>query len=126
MAHLKVRSRKGGAAVPLTDDDKALLNLMQGRFPIEPRPYASGARALGRSEDDVLASVPELLDNRIIRDGCVKQAKALSRVVLPTAYPGIEVNTSASSNMIWSQMQLQQWSGSGWESFGGILDASSE
>jgi branched-chain amino acid transport system substrate-binding protein len=36
------------------------------------------------------------------------------------------VNTSASSNMIWSQLQLQRWNGSAWEPFGGILDASSE
>jgi DNA-binding Lrp family transcriptional regulator len=67
MAHLKVRSRKGGAAVPLTAADKGLLNLMQGRFPIEPRPYATVARELGVEESDVLRRVQELLDQRIIR-----------------------------------------------------------
>ncbi len=35
----KLRSRKEGAAVPLDDLDKRLLNLMQGSFPIAPRPY---------------------------------------------------------------------------------------
>ena len=34
------RSRKHGAAVPLDELDKQLLNLMQGAFPLEPRPYA--------------------------------------------------------------------------------------
>ena len=67
MAHLKVRSRTGGAAIALTDADRALLNLMQGRFAIEPRPYAAVARALGRDEADVLARIQELLDKRIIR-----------------------------------------------------------
>jgi siroheme decarboxylase len=67
MAHLKVRSRKGGAAVPLTDADKQLLNLMQGRFGIEPRPYAAVARELGVEEDAVLTRIQELLDKRIIR-----------------------------------------------------------
>ena len=34
----KVRSRKDGAAVPLDELDKKLLNLMQGSFPLAPRP----------------------------------------------------------------------------------------
>src|SRR6185503_15287849 len=67
MAHLKIRSRKEGAAVPLTDGDKRLLNLMQGSFPIEPRPYAAVARELGVPEEAVLTRVQELLDGRIIR-----------------------------------------------------------
>jgi siroheme decarboxylase len=67
MAHLKVRSRKGGSAVPLTDSDRALLNVMQGRFPIEPRPYAAVARELGVEEGVVLTRIQELLDKRIIR-----------------------------------------------------------
>jgi siroheme decarboxylase len=67
MAHLKVRSRKDGAAVALTDDDRRLLNLMQGRFPIEPRPYAAVARETGWPEEAVLARVQELIDERIIR-----------------------------------------------------------
>ena len=67
MAHLKVRSRKGGAAVPLTLDDKRLLNHMQGRFPIEPRPYAAVAAELGVPEEAVLARLQQLLNERIVR-----------------------------------------------------------
>ncbi len=67
MASLKVRSRKDGAARPLDDLDKKLLNLMQGRFPLEPRPYASVAREAGITEDEALARVQSLLDDRIIR-----------------------------------------------------------
>ena len=36
----KIRSRKEGAAVPLSDLDRKLLNLMQGSFPLDPRPFA--------------------------------------------------------------------------------------
>jgi DNA-binding Lrp family transcriptional regulator len=67
VASLKVRSRKEGAARPLDDLDKRLLNLMQGRFPLEPRPYAAVAREAGITEDEALARVKTLLDDRIIR-----------------------------------------------------------
>jgi DNA-binding Lrp family transcriptional regulator len=63
----KIRERKDGAAIPLTDLDRKLLNLMQGSFPIEPRPYAAVAREAGVAEDDVLSRVQHLLDKRIIR-----------------------------------------------------------
>ena len=43
----KLRSRKHGAATPLDDLDKRLLNLMQGSFPIAPRPYQHVAAAGG-------------------------------------------------------------------------------
>jgi siroheme decarboxylase len=63
----KIRSRKGGSAVPLDDFDRRLLNAMQGSFPIEPRPYAAVARDLGVPEERVLQRVRELIDDRIIR-----------------------------------------------------------
>jgi DNA-binding Lrp family transcriptional regulator len=63
----KIRSRKDGAAVPLDEFDKRLLNAMQGAFPIVPRPYAEVATALGVQEDVVLTRVAELIRQRIIR-----------------------------------------------------------
>jgi siroheme decarboxylase len=63
----KVRSRRDGAAVALDDLDRKLLNLMQGSFPLAPRPYAAVATAAGCSEDEVLARVSRLLAERIIR-----------------------------------------------------------
>ena len=50
----KVRSRKDGAAVPLSDGDRQLLNLMQGAFPLDERPYLRVAEAAGTTEDAVL------------------------------------------------------------------------
>jgi DNA-binding Lrp family transcriptional regulator len=64
---LKVRSRRDGAAVPLDDTDRRLLNLMQGSFPLEPRPYARVAAGAGLKEEETLARVQRLLDERIIR-----------------------------------------------------------
>jgi DNA-binding Lrp family transcriptional regulator len=63
----KIRSRKGGAAVPMDDVDRRLLNLMQGSFPLQPRPYAAVATEAGIAEEEVLARVRRLLDERIIR-----------------------------------------------------------
>ncbi len=64
----KARSRKDGAAIPLDDTDKRLLNLLQGSFPIARRPFAAVAEAAGVPEDEVLARTSRLLDKRIIRE----------------------------------------------------------
>jgi siroheme decarboxylase len=63
----KLRSRKHGAAIPLDEIDKRLLNLMQGSFPIAPRPYERVAELAAVSEQEVMARVRRLLDKRIIR-----------------------------------------------------------
>ena len=63
----KVRSRRGGAAVSLDELDRRLLNLMQGSFPLAPRPYAEVAGLAGIDEDEALQRVQRLIDERIIR-----------------------------------------------------------
>jgi DNA-binding Lrp family transcriptional regulator len=63
----KTRSRKDGAAVPLDDVDRKLLNLMQGSFPIATRPYRHVAELGGIGEGEVMSRVQRLLDKRIIR-----------------------------------------------------------
>ncbi|HEY2637844.1 MAG TPA: Lrp/AsnC family transcriptional regulator [Solirubrobacteraceae bacterium] len=67
MASLKIRSRKDGAAVAMDDTDRRLLNLMQGSFPLEPRPYARVAAEAEITEDEALARVNRLVRERIIR-----------------------------------------------------------
>jgi DNA-binding Lrp family transcriptional regulator len=64
----KVRSRKGGSAVPLDELDRRLLNLLQGSFPIAPRPFAHVADLAGVPEEEVLGRTKRLLDERIIRE----------------------------------------------------------
>ena len=63
----KTRSRRDGAAVPLDDLDRKLLNLMQGSFPIEPRPYRRVAELGGITEAEAMSRVQRLLKSRIIR-----------------------------------------------------------
>jgi siroheme decarboxylase len=66
-AGTKTRSRKDGAAVPLDDLDRKLLNLMQGSFPIAQRPYRRVAELGGMQEAELMLRVQRLLDKRIIR-----------------------------------------------------------
>ncbi len=63
----KLRSRRHGAAIPLDETDKRLLNLMQGSFPIAPRPYQHVAAQAAISEQEALERVERLLRERIIR-----------------------------------------------------------
>ncbi len=64
----KTRSRKGGAAVPLDETDRKLLNLLQGSFPLAERPYAEVARLAELPQDEVLRRTGRLLEERIIRE----------------------------------------------------------
>ncbi|HEX6652920.1 MAG TPA: AsnC family transcriptional regulator [Thermoleophilaceae bacterium] len=64
----KVRSRRDGAAVPLDELDKRLLNLLQGSFPIAARPYEHVAALAGVPADEVLTRTKRLVDERIIRE----------------------------------------------------------
>ena len=64
----KVRSRKDGAAIPLDETDKRLMNLLQSSFPLDPEPFALVAGEADLELDDVLARTQRLLDGRIIRE----------------------------------------------------------
>lgn len=63
----KLRSRKDGAAAPLDDTDRRLLNLMQGSFPIAAHPYREVAAQAQISEQEAMSRVRRLLEDRIIR-----------------------------------------------------------
>jgi len=64
----KARSRKDGAAIPLDEADKRLMNLLQSSFPLDPEPFALIASEAEMELDDVLARTQRLLDGRIIRE----------------------------------------------------------
>ena len=67
-ARPKVRSRRDGAAIPLDDADKRLMNLLQSRFPLAREPYALIAAEAELPVEDVMARTQRLLDERIIRE----------------------------------------------------------
>jgi siroheme decarboxylase len=64
----KLRSREGGAAVPLDETDKRLMNLLQSSFPLEPLPFDLIASKAALEPDEVKARTQRLLDERIIRE----------------------------------------------------------
>ena len=64
----KVRSRKDGAAIPLDDTDKRLMNLLQSSFPLAAEPFAGVASEAGLQVEETLERTQRLLDGRIIRE----------------------------------------------------------
>ena len=64
----KARTRQDGAAIPLDETDKRLMNLLQSSFPLDPEPFALVASEAELELDDVLARTRRLLDGRIIRE----------------------------------------------------------
>jgi branched-chain amino acid transport system substrate-binding protein len=80
----------------------------------------------GYQQGMVLEQILKQCGDDLSRGNISKQAKSLKDFVLPTALPGIKINTSATTNMLWTQMQLQRWNGTSWDQFGEVLDAASE
>jgi DNA-binding Lrp family transcriptional regulator len=67
-ARPKLRSRRGGAAIPLDDRDRQLMNLLQSSFPLEAEPFALLAAEAELAVEEVLARTRRLLEGRIIRE----------------------------------------------------------
>jgi DNA-binding Lrp family transcriptional regulator len=68
VAQPKLRSRKHGAAIPLDDADKRLMNVLQSRFPLAAEPFGAVAEEAGLELADAMARTQRLLDERIIRE----------------------------------------------------------
>ncbi len=64
----KVRARKDGAAIPLDETDKRLMNLLQSSFPLEAEPYALVAAEAELDPGELMDRTQRLLDERIIRE----------------------------------------------------------
>ncbi len=64
----KARTRRDGAAIPLDETDKRLMNLLQSSFPLDPQPFALIAGEAELELADVLARTWRLLEGRIIRE----------------------------------------------------------
>jgi DNA-binding Lrp family transcriptional regulator len=68
LAKPKLRSRKGGAAIPLDDHDRRLMNVLQSNFPLQPEPWADIAQRAELPVADAMERTQRLLDGRIIRE----------------------------------------------------------
>lgn len=80
----------------------------------------------GYQQGILLEQILKQCGDDLSRDNILRQSKSLRDVVIPTALPGITVNTSPANNMVWTQLRLQRWNGTSWELFGDVLDARSE
>jgi siroheme decarboxylase len=67
-AQPKLRSRAGGAAVPLDATDRRLMNLLQSSFPLEAEPFGLIAAEAELELGEVQSRTQRLLDERIIRE----------------------------------------------------------
>jgi branched-chain amino acid transport system substrate-binding protein len=81
---------------------------------------------LGYSQGVVLEQILKQCGDDLSRENILKQAKSLKNFRVPVALPGIRVNTSATVNQNWTQMNLQRWDGSKWHQFGRVLNGNSE
>jgi DNA-binding Lrp family transcriptional regulator len=64
----KLRSRRDGAAIPLDEVDKRLMNLLQSSFPLHPQPFAQLAAEAELEVTEVKRRTRRLLEHRIIRE----------------------------------------------------------
>ena len=64
----KLRSREGGAAIPLDDTDRRLMNLLQSSFPLHPEPFGEVATLAELEPEEVKTRTQRLLHERIIRE----------------------------------------------------------
>jgi ABC-type branched-subunit amino acid transport system substrate-binding protein len=77
----------------------------------------------GYQQGMILEQILKQCGNDLSRENILKQAKRLNDFVLPTAMPGIRINTSDKINMVWTQMRLQRWTGTNWAQFGDVIDS---
>ena len=56
--------------------------------------------------------------NDLSRENVLKQSKNLKEVSLPLLAPGIKLSTSETNNQAFTQLQLQRFNGTSWETFG--------
>ena len=87
----KLRSRRDGAAVPLDELDRRLLNLLQGKFPLEPRPFLRVAELAEVAEEEVLDVVAldgsvrvedlQVVDTPLSRGGVVAFADVVAALL---------------------------------------------
>jgi branched-chain amino acid transport system substrate-binding protein len=61
--------------------------------------------------------------NDLSRENIMKQVASLSKLIVPLAVPGIEINTSPTNFRPISQMQLGRFNGTNFERFGEVLSA---
>jgi len=63
-------------------------------------------------------------DGDFSRENIMRQATNIRDLALPGLLPGVLINTEPTNFRPVRQMQLQRWSGTRWERFGGLIEGS--
>ena len=82
--------------------------------------------SFGYTQGVLLEQLIRQCGDDLSRENIIKQAKNFRNLKLPLVLPGIKVSTSDKVNMDFTQMRLQRWTGTRWNLFSGVLDASTE
>jgi len=77
----------------------------------------------GTQQGQILEQVLKQCGDDLSRENIIQQARNIRGLVLPTLIPGIAINTGPDNSMAYTRLQLQRWTGSSWEQFGGVLSA---
>jgi len=76
----------------------------------------------GMHQGVVLDAMLKQCGNDLSRDNIAKQARNIKNLALPMSLPGILVNTNATNNKMYTQLNLQRWNGKAWDLFGSLLN----
>ena len=69
-----------------------------------------------------LVQVLKQAGNDLSRENIMKEAANLKNFEVPTALPGIKINTSPKDYYPIQQMQLEKWDGKTWVRFGDVIE----
>jgi ABC-type branched-subunit amino acid transport system substrate-binding protein len=75
----------------------------------------------GLHQGVVLEQLIRQCGDDLSRENILKQARNIKGLQLPMSLPGIVMNTGATNNKVYTQLQLQRWNGKTWDLFGDIL-----
>lgn len=84
--------------------------------------FEDGGYLTGVHEGMILEQILKQCGNDLSRENIAKQAKNIKDLVLPTALPGIKINTSETVNQAWTQLQVMRWNGTTWERLGDVIN----
>lgn len=80
----------------------------------------------GVNEGMLLEQVLKQCGNDLSRENILKQARSIKDLALPMTLPGVLINTDDNNNQAFTQLQLQRFNGTGWESLGAVRSISGE
>ena len=76
----------------------------------------------GLHQGVILETVLKQCGNDLSRENILKQTRNITGLALPMSLPGIVVNTSATNNKMYTQLNLQRWNGKAWDLVGGLIN----